>query len=114
MFSSSLHVAFTTIVAYTVAVFAAPTVSTTSTPSLTVETSNSDVNVNGLENLNVAVNTSEETLKLLDGPRGDLDPFLENAITDSSGSRPLFSGTKVNHASGCMIDLSTNTFGLRV
>lgn len=116
MFPSSLHAALTAIVAYTVAVSAAPAVSTT--PSLTVETSTSDVSVDELENLKtttIVVSTGDETPKPLGDPRGALDSFPENTfpIADSSGSRPSFSGTKVNHVSGYMIDLRTNALGLR-
>ena len=43
-------------------------------------------------------NTGDETLKLLNDPRGVLDSFPENtfSITDPIGSSPSFVGAKVN------------------
>ena len=60
----------------------------------------SDVHVHGLDNLKVTAtifNTGDETLKLLNDPRGVLDSFPENSfsITDATGSRPEFDGAKV-------------------
>ena len=69
-------------------------------PGLTVKTSTANVKVDGLENLKVTatvINTGDETLKLLNDPRGVLNSFPENsfAITNAVGSRPLFNGAKV-------------------
>lgn len=103
MLLSSLCAPLAGLIAYTVTVSAAPSVPTG--PSLTVETSTSNVNVYGLDNLMITVtvvNTGEVALKLLNDPRGVLNPFPENTftITDSSGSHPSFNGATVNHASG--------------
>jgi len=98
MFSSSLRASLVALVASAVAVSAAP--------GLAVKTSTSNLNVYGLENLKVTTtvtNTGDETLKLLNDPRGVLNSFPENtfSITDSaSGSHPLFKGAKVNRPSG--------------
>jgi len=78
--------------------------SVSATPSLTLKTSISDVNVNGLENLKVTTtvtNTGDGTLKLLNDPRGVLNTFPENTfnITNPAGSRPSFHGAKVNQRS---------------
>ena len=96
------------LIAYVAAVAATPAIS--ATPSLTVRTSTSNVNVDGLENLKVTttiVNTGDEALKLLNDPRGVLNPSPEDAFTiiGPSGSRPSFSGDSVNrlsdYAMGC-------------
>ena len=94
----TLRVLFS-LIAYGVAVSTLPVVSTV--PSLTVKTSTSNVNIDGLKNLKVTatiVNTGGETLKLLNDPRGVLDPFPEDSftITDPSGSGPAFNGASVN------------------
>ena len=85
-------------------------------PSLTLKTSTHSVNVNGLENLKVTTtvtNTGDETLKLLNDPRGVLDAFPTNTftITDPNGSRPSFNGAKVNHLSGYPRDACAHAFG---
>ena len=107
MFSSSLHASLVALVASAVAVFAAP--------GLTVKTSTSNVNVDGLENLKVTttvINTGDETLKLLNDPRGVLNSFPENtfSITDGAGSRPLFKGAKVNCTSDYLANTCAHTF----
>jgi len=56
-----------------------------------------------LENLKVTTtvtNTGDETLKLLNDPRGALSPFPENtfSITDPNGSSPSFNGAKVKYS----------------
>ena len=89
----SLRATFVVLVVSAVAAFA--------TPSLTVKASTPNVNVDGLEKLKVTTivtNTGDETLKLLNDPRGVLDSFPENSfhITDAAGSRPSFNGGKVN------------------
>jgi len=93
MFSSSIRASLVALVASAVAVSA--------TPGLSLKISTPSVDVDGLENLKVTTtitNTGDETLKLLNDPRGVLDSFPENSftITDASGSRPLFTGAKVN------------------
>ena len=115
MFSSSLYAPLATLVAYAVAISAVPAASTT--PSLTVKTSTSDLNADGLKNLKVtatAINMDGETLKLLDDPRGVLNPFPEDpfVITDLSGSHPSFNGATVNHSFGHVIKLHANAFCL--
>ena len=92
MFSSSLRASLVALVASAVAVSAAP--------GLVIKTPTSSLDVGGLENLKVTttvINTGDETLKLLNDPRGVLNSFSENSfsITDAAGSRPLFKGAKV-------------------
>lgn len=116
MLPSSLSAHLVVLVAYVAAVPAVPAVS--NAPSLTVKTWASNTNVDGVEPLEVTMaiaNTGGETLGLLNDPRGVMDPFPKNTftITDPPGSRPSFSGVKVNPTSGYMIDLHTNAFCLR-
>jgi len=87
-------------------------------PRLTVETSTPNVNVDGLEELKVTTtitNTGDETLKLINDPRGVLDPFPENSfrITDAAGFRPSFNGAKVIHTSGYLTNLCAHGFDFR-
>ena len=94
MLSYSLFTPLIVLVASTVAVSAAP--------GLAIKTSTPNLEVDGLENLRVTttvINTGDETLTLLNDPRGVLNPFPENtfSITNATGSRPLFNGAKVNH-----------------
>ena len=96
MFSSSLRASLVALVASAIVVSAAP--------GLTVKTSTPNLKVDGLENLKVTTtvtNSGDETLKLLNDPRGVLNPFPENSfsITDTAGSRPSFNGAKVSCAS---------------
>ena len=101
MFSSP-RASLVTLVAFAVAVSA--------TPGLTLKTSTPDVYINGLENLKVTTtitNSGDETLKLLNDPRGVLNSFPENSftITDTSGSSPSFVGARVNHPSVYLTDV---------
>ena len=94
MLFPSLRTPLIVLVAFTAAVSA--------TPGLTVKASTPNVEINGLENLRVTttvLNTGDETLKLLNDPRGVLSSFPENTfnITDATGSRPLFNGAKVDN-----------------
>ena len=114
MFLSSLRPPLVALVAHVAAVSSAPSVA----PRLTVKTSTPDLNIDGLENLNVTatvVNTGGVSLKLLNDPRGVLDPFPEDSFTftNPSDSSPSFVGAKVNQKSRYMIDLRTNALGLR-
>ena len=91
------------LVAYVAAASAVPAISTV--PSLSVRTSTSNPNIDGLENFKVTAtiaNTGDGTLKLLNDPRGVLNPFPEDSftITDPSGSRPSFTGDSVSRVSG--------------
>ena len=105
MFSSitflcSLRTPFVALLTYATAVATAPAAS--ATPSLTVKTSVSNVNVDKLEDLKVIAtiaNTGGETLRLLNDPHGVLNPFPGDSftITDPSGSRPPFSGAEVSY-----------------
>ncbi len=76
-------------------------VSISADPGLTVHTSTANVEVDdGLDKLKVTatvINTGDETLKLLNNPRGILNAFPENSftITNAAGSRPMFNGAKV-------------------
>lgn len=116
MFSSSLRASLVAFVAYAIAVSAAPTVP--AAPGLTVKTSTSEVDVDGLKNLQVVVtvvNTGGETLKLLNDPRGVLDSFPTDSftITDTAGSSPSFNGVSVSHPSDYPINPCTNALGFR-
>ena len=94
MLFSPLHASLITLVTCALAVSA--------TPSLTVKASVPNVQVDGLEYLKVTTtvtNTGDETLKLLNDPRGVLSPFPENTfnITNGTGSCPSFNGARVIH-----------------
>ena len=111
MFSSSLCAHFIALVAYSAAGSAAPGISTV--PDLNVKVSTSDANFDGLGNLKVTttiVNTGCETLKPPNDPSGVLNPFSGDTftITDPSGSRPSFGGSRVNCVSGYMIRSRVN------
>ena len=108
MLSSSLRASLVALVASAVAVSAAP--------SLSLKISTPNLDVDGLENLKITTtitNTGDETLKLLNDPRGVLDSFPENSftITDASGSRPSFTGAKVSYPSVYLTDLCTYASG---
>jgi len=108
MFFSSLRGSLAALVVSAVAVSAAP--------GLTLKTSTSNVNVDGLENLKVTTtvtNTGDETLKLLNDPRGVLSAFPENTftVTDADGSRPSFNGAKVNRPPGYLTNTCAHAFG---
>jgi peptidyl-Lys metalloendopeptidase len=110
MFSSYLRASLAALVASAITASAAP--------SLTVKTSTPNAIVDGLGNLKVTAtitNTGDETLKLLNDPRGVLNKFPENSfnITDATGSRPSFNGAKVNHASGHLTSMCAQVFGFR-
>jgi len=107
MLSSSLCVS---LVALTVSA-----VSVSAAPSLTLETSTPNVDVDGLENLKVTTtvtNTGDATLRLLNDPRGVLNTFPENSftITDPAGSGPSFNGAKVDHLHGFLANARTDSF----
>ena len=109
MFSSSVFASLVTFVVSAVVASAAP--------SLTLKTSTHNVNVDGLENLKVTTtitNTGDETLKLLNDPRGVLDAFPANTftITDPTGSGPSFNGAKVGRPSGYPRDACAHAFGI--
>ena len=89
---------------------AAFTIVVSAGPGLSVRTSTSHAEVDGLENLKVTttvINTGDETLELLNDPRGVLNSFPENSfsITSSVGSRPFFNGAKVNHPSDFLVNV---------
>ena len=103
MFPSPLRATLAALVAYAVAycavaVSAAPAAS--APPSLTIKASIQNVTAAGLRNLEVTTtitNVGEETLKLLNDPRGVFSSSPENAftVTDSSGSHIPFGGALV-------------------
>jgi peptidyl-Lys metalloendopeptidase len=100
-------------------VFVASAIVVFAAPSLTVKASTFNVNVDGLENLEVTTtvfNAGDETLRLLNDPRGVLDPFPENTfrITNAVGSPPLFNGAKVDHTSGYPPNLYAYAFDFRL
>ena len=117
MFFSSIRAPLVALVAYVVSL-GSSTPSVSSLPSLTVGTATSDLNIDGSGGLKVTatvVNTGGESLKLLNDPRGVLDPFPENTFTfiGPSDSPPPFRGARVNHSSGYMITLRTDVLDLR-
>ena len=94
-------------------VLAASALAVNATPSLAVKTSAPNVEVDGLQNLEVTVtvsNTGSETLKLLNDPRGVLSSFPEHSfnIANANGSRPSFNGAKVTHPCGRPANVCTN------
>ena len=106
MFFFSLCTPLIALFAYVAISSAAP--ADRAAPSLSVKTSTSNANIDGLKNLKVTVtviNTGGEAIKLLNDPRGVLDPFPEDSftITDPSGSRLSFIGARVNHTFGYVI-----------
>ncbi|KAJ8469577.1 hypothetical protein ONZ45_g10909 [Pleurotus djamor] len=93
LFSSSIRSALATIALAALAASAAP--------GLTLKVSGPDA-VTGVDNLKVVtslVNTGDETLKLLNDPRGPLSklPTETFAITDASGARASFTGIKAKY-----------------
>jgi peptidyl-Lys metalloendopeptidase len=91
MFSSSLRSTLVTLVLAAVAVSA--------TPGLTLTLSGAD-KVDGVNNLKITAtvkNTGDETLKLLNDPRGVLNKLPTEAfqIISESGESPTFTGVKV-------------------
>jgi hypothetical protein len=86
---------------------AASAITVSVAPGLTVKSSIPDVKVDGLKNLKVTTtvsNTSDEVPKFLNDPREVLNSFPENGFSDTNtiGSRPLFNGAKVSHASSLL------------
>lgn len=91
MFSSALRAALVALVASAVAVSAER--------GLSLKVSGPEA-VDGVDNLKVTttlVNTGDETLKLLNDPRGPLSTLPANTfdITTDSGASPSFVGVKV-------------------
>ncbi|KAL0951695.1 hypothetical protein HGRIS_008371 [Hohenbuehelia grisea] len=83
------------------AVIVLSALSVSATPGLSLKVSGPQ-DVNGVDKLQVVatlVNTGDETLKLLNDPRGPLSKFPTNtfSITDASGSTPAFTGIKVKY-----------------
>ena len=104
---SSFRTALVVLVASAIAVNAAP--------SLTIKTSTPNVEVDGVQNLKVVItiiNTGDETLKLLNDPRGVLSPFPEDSFTiiSADGYRPSFNGAKVNYPSGHPANVCADDF----
>lgn len=108
MFSSTLRPSLVALVASAVAVYGAP--------GLSVKASVPNAQVQGLEYLKVTTtitNTGDETLKLLNDPRGVLNSFPENtfSITDGTGSRPSFNGARASHELVTRRSTYTHVFG---
>ena len=105
MFSSSIRASLVALVASAIAVCAAPIVAV----DLIIVV---DIDVGGLATTTVS-NNGDKQIKLLKDPRGILDSFPEDSftITDSTGSRPSFSGARVSHPSGRLINLRADAFG---
>ncbi|KAF9502271.1 peptidyl-Lys metalloendopeptidase [Pleurotus eryngii] len=82
------------------AVFVAA-LSVSASPALTLKVAGPD-SVNGVDNLKIVttlVNTGDETLKILNDPRGPLStlPTDTFSITDATGARPAFTGVKAKY-----------------
>lgn len=65
--------------------------------------------MNGIENLKVVAtitNTGDETLKILNDPRGPLSTIPTNtfAITDAEGVSPVFTGVKAKYVPQVVIN----------
>lgn len=107
---SSLYAPLVALVASAVYVSAAP--------GLTVKISTPNINVDGLANLKVTTtvtNAGDETLKLLNDPRGVLRTFPENSfsITNPTGSGPSFIGAKVIRPAVRLTNPYAHFFGSR-
>ena len=94
MFSSTLRATLIALAASAVAVSAAP--------GLSLKVSGAEA-VDGVQNLKVSTtitNTGDETLKLINDPRGVLNTLPSNscAISTDSGASPSFVGAKVKYA----------------
>ncbi|KAM5544061.1 hypothetical protein V8D89_002247 [Ganoderma adspersum] len=94
MFSTSVRAALLALAASASAVAAAP--------GLSLKVTGSDA-VDGVDNFKVVTtltNTGDETLKLLNDPRGALHTLPANtfAITTDDGASPSFSGVKVKYS----------------
>jgi peptidyl-Lys metalloendopeptidase len=112
MLSSSLRASLVALVAFAFA-FAV-----SAAPSLTVKSWTPNFNVDGVENLDVTTtitNTGGERIKLLNDPRGVLDPFHEDSfyITNATGAHPLFKGATVDHMSVYLTNVCAHAFGFR-
>lgn len=98
MFTSTLRSALVALIASAVAVSA--------TPGLTVKLSGAD-KVNGVDNLKLVatvVNTGDETLKLLNDPRGPLSKMPTETFLiehEATGATPAFTGVKVQSCAHC-------------
>ena len=105
MFLYSLRAPFVVLVAGVAVVSSTSSVS--ALPSLSIKTSTPDLDIDGVGNLKVTttiVNTGGESLKLLNDPRGVLDPSPENSFTfaNPSGSLPPFKRCKgESHVRSC-------------
>jgi peptidyl-Lys metalloendopeptidase len=94
MFSSSIRSALVT--------FALSAMAASAAPGLTLKVAGPS-SVSGVENLKVVTtltNTGDETLKLINDPRGPLSTMPADTfkITDSAGKSPEFTGIKVKYA----------------
>lgn len=93
MFSSNLRSGLVILVTSAVVVSAAP--------GLTLKLSGAD-NVDGIDNLKIVAtvaNTGDETLKLLNDPRGTLSKMPAETFLvshDGSGATPAFTGARVS------------------
>ena len=93
MFTTSLRSALVALVASALAVSAAP--------GLTLTLAGAE-KVNGIDNLKITatlVNTGDETLTLLNDPRGPLSKMPTETFLiehEASGATPAFTGVKVN------------------
>ncbi|KAJ3502211.1 hypothetical protein NLJ89_g8991 [Agrocybe chaxingu] len=93
MFSKILRTTLIALVSLAVAVSAEPAL------SLTVTGPESVQDVDNLKVVATIANTGDETLKVLNDPRGALSQMATNTftITDGTGARPSFTGIKVKY-----------------
>ncbi|RDB29715.1 Peptidyl-Lys metalloendopeptidase [Hypsizygus marmoreus] len=99
MFSSALRATLIALVASAVAVSAASGLSLKVTGPETVH------DVDNLKVVTTVTNTGDETLKILNDPRGPLNKLAANtfAITDANGAVPAFTGVKVKYVPSAAI-----------
>lgn len=93
---------FTTTLRSTLIALVASAVAVSATPGLTLTLSGAD-KVDGVNNLKIVAtvkNTGDETLKLLNDPRGVLNKLPTEAFQithDNTGASPAFTGVKVKY-----------------
>ncbi|KAF8962979.1 hypothetical protein BDZ97DRAFT_1905037 [Flammula alnicola] len=105
MFSNTLHGAFLTLTSLAVVVLATRSI------SLEVTGPPSVASVEHLKVIATITNTGDETVKVLNDPRGPLSklPTDTFAITDATGAQPSFTGIKVKYVPKTAVALGAYT-----
>ncbi|KAF9469757.1 deuterolysin M35 metalloprotease [Collybia nuda] len=93
---------FSTLLRSTLAAIAISALTVSAAPGISLKVAGPE-SVNGVENLKVVAtitNTGDQTLKILNDPRGPLSTMPADTfdITDSNGARPTFTGIKVKYS----------------